>query len=76
MSKEKQKPAWLERAEAEQKELREGLKKIGAALNNANVRCEIDPADSQDMLVQEAAMATYNQALANRIKRNGGTVCE
>ncbi len=76
MSKEKQKPAWLERAEAEQKELRERLKKLGAALNNESIRCGIAPDDLRDMIDQEAAMTTYNQALANRIKRNGGTVCE
>ena len=35
MSKEKQKPAWLERAEAEQKELRERLKKLGALRDSA-----------------------------------------
>lgn len=76
MSGNKQKAAWLERAEAEQQELHDRLRKLGTALSNAVVRSEIAPADLQDMLVQEAAMVTYNQALVNRIKRNGGTVCE
>ena len=67
---------WLLRAEAEQKELRERIKKLVAALNNVNVIRGITPADLRDMFDQKAAMITYNQALANRIKRNGGTVCE
>jgi len=70
------KPEWLKRAEAEQKELWERLRKLNAALGNANVRATIDPNDLEDMTAQERAMNQYNWALVRRIKRNGGTVCE
>lgn len=76
--KETTKPAWLVRAEAEQKELFGRMAKLDAAIwgEEKKVRAGISHLDLCDLIDQSRAMAIYNSALSRRIKRNGGTVCE